>query len=559
MANDPVPRSSWAQYRDGSNEQGIVRGVVAANSRSVNSQEPRHLYTYRYSGSSFFSDTSIDEDRPTKPKLADTKASQPGLWLPMSRTFSILSGLTKSFSSGSITSRGNSSRNVNGQSSESSTVTRAQETSRHPLVQVPQKVSSQHDQASPRSPKPILPIRSRLPDNPKEITTAMPPQYWTGRFMALHDRFHNELLEPHQLTQICEAQKAQFASPPNYTSSQAARASAAAKNNPSISAYASTRVAQTKRQPPSRSSLNGSRLHSRIPQSVTSGAILQTTMTDPPPSYSQAISSSSRHVSSSRHILPPATASIRTVSTNTRHLYLPTSTTTAVGGCSGNPLTFIPEHEHGHDQGTATTTTANQAPNQVAKSKKSSTYLTDSEESRTYRVLLHLEHMCTTPEARASLRSWQAAYARKTGRAEFLPSGVSLTTTTGGSCSSTCDDDVARGDGNTNSNNKETGHEFGEKGKWLVKRLRRSLLFSGSHDRGNKSQARDKGADEEGLGRDGMGFVHAQEKEKGAGRCMSKSECGKDGSAEEKYADLMRVMDEEIEESKRRGRHFSFF
>ncbi|KAK3303188.1 uncharacterized protein B0T15DRAFT_539454 [Chaetomium strumarium] len=502
---------------------------------------------------------SIDENRLPQTKLAATKASQPEFGIPKSRTFSILSGLTKSFSSGSITSRGNNSRNVSGQSSsESSTVTPAQEASHHPVAQAHRKISSQHDKSSPLSPSPGSPAVPCLLDNPKEVTTAMPPQYWAGRFMALHDRFHNELLEPRHLTQICEAQVAQFISPPNYSRSQAAQASAAAKNNPSTSIYANTRVAQTRKHTPTSSSLNRSRIHSRIPQSATSGAILQTTDPYPPPPYSQAtLSSSSRHISSSKQILPPTTSSIRIVSTNTRNLHLPTSATTAYSGGNGNALAFIPENEHDHDRGIATITTTsssrNPAPSQVVKSKKSSTYLADSEESRARRVLLHLEHMCATPEARASLHSWRTAYARKTGRAEFLPSGVSLTTSTTSSAS----DDVDSNKERTNEQ-QHGGHEFGEKGKRLVRRLRRSLLFSGSQDRGNKAH------DEGGLlGRDGMGFVHAREKEKfwaDMSMSKSKSECyGKDGSVKGNSADLKRVLDEEAEKLKRRGRHFSFF
>jgi hypothetical protein len=234
---------------------------------------------------------------------------------------------------------------------------------------------------------------------------------------------------------------------------------------------------------------------------------------------------------------------------------LPTSATTSVGGVNGNTLGFIPENEHDDDRGVAATTTTNSsgggrnpAPSQVVKSKKSSTYLADSEESRTRRVLLHLEHMCATPEARASLRSWRAAYARKTRRAEFLPPGVSLTTATDSIC-----DDV---DSNKESEHHHGGHEFGEKGKRLVRRLRRSLLFSGSQDRGSKGHGEGRL-----LGRDGMGFVHAQEKEKGwADRCMSKSEWyGKDGYVKENYADSKRMFEEEVEKLKRRGRHFSFF
>jgi hypothetical protein len=106
-------------------------------------------------------------------------------------------------------------------------------------------------------------------NDPRLVTTAMPPQYWAGRFMALNDQLQNALLEPERLARVCMGQKPILAP----SSSNTAAAAAAAHNNPSTSAYAIRRLAHRiasggySRQPqqPER----------RIPQSATSGAVLQ--------------------------------------------------------------------------------------------------------------------------------------------------------------------------------------------------------------------------------------------------------------------------------------------
>lgn len=106
-------------------------------------------------------------------------------------------------------------------------------------------------------------------NDPRLVTSAMPPQYWAGRFMALNDQLQNALLEPERLARVCMGQKPILAR----SSSNTATAAAAAHNNPSTSAYAIRRLAHRiasggySRQPqqPVR----------RIPQSATSGAVLQ--------------------------------------------------------------------------------------------------------------------------------------------------------------------------------------------------------------------------------------------------------------------------------------------
>lgn len=239
-----------------------------ANGRATSNQ-PLPLWAHRHSGSSFFSDKSNGESELSEIRPADITASHLRPGIPKSRTFSVLYSLTQSFSRGSLTSRGTSSRHVSEDSQASSNVAGDKAITHQRPSYLAQNSEIQTKSASPTS-APLPSSTVRVSDNPKAITTAMPPQYWAGRFMALHDHFHNELLEPHHLARICKVQAAQ--SPLSECTNQA---SAAAQNNPSTSAYAITRVAQPSKRG---SQQNGtSQEPSCIPQSATSGAILQST------------------------------------------------------------------------------------------------------------------------------------------------------------------------------------------------------------------------------------------------------------------------------------------
>ncbi|KAI1435487.1 hypothetical protein GGR50DRAFT_326161 [Xylaria sp. CBS 124048] len=61
--------------------------------------------------------------------------------------------------------------------------------------------------------------------------------------------------------------------------------------------------------------------------------------------------------------------------------------------------------------------------------KKTAAMLVD-EDDRCRRIFLYLEALCTTNEARASLRDWQQAYARRTGKENLLPKGGTMQGTT---------------------------------------------------------------------------------------------------------------------------------
>ena len=360
------------------------------NNRTTKRHLPPSSYSTGYSGSSsFISDPSNDGSLMPQARADITiTASHPRLGIPKSRTFSVLSSLTQSFSRGSLTSRGASSRNVSGESYASNTAVpvpgAAHEVSFQPTRQL-------DDAAPSTSATPALLPTSRLPDSPKAITTAMPPQYWAGRFMALHDRFHNELLEPHYLTRICEAQ-AQSPLP-----DCGSRAPAAAQNNPSTSVYALARLGRTSKHIPGQHS--SPRQPSRIPQSATTGAILQSTPCSipshlhptSPPSLNKRGTAQRLLINSNNHHPPTTTAN------KTKPDPIPPPTTTA-----------------------KTTTLKEPEP------------LPD-DNALTRRALLHLAQHCATPAARASLVAWQVSYAHKTGRACFLP-GTTTTTTTASCC-----------------------------------------------------------------------------------------------------------------------------
>ncbi len=308
--------------------------------------------------------------------------SHPRFGIPKSRTFSVLSSLTQSFSRGSLASRGAGSRNVSGESYASNSAVPVPGVAHESSFQQTRQL---HDGAPSTSTTSALLPNPGLPDNPKAITTAMPPQYWAGRFMALHDRFHNELLEPHHLARICEAQAQ---SPlPDFGS----RPPAAAQNNPSTSVYALARLGRTAKHIPSQHS--SPRQPSRIPQSATTGAILQST---------------SYNVTSHLQLAHPP-------SLNKRGTAQPLPTIPANNKKKPDPISL------------STTTTA------VPTTIKDPSPLPD-DNALTRRALLHLSQQCVTPAARASLVAWQVSYAGRTGRACFLPAS---TTTTASCCRST--------------------------------------------------------------------------------------------------------------------------
>ena len=377
------------------------------------SNQPRPLYLHRPSNSSsFLSDTINGEEHTIDVNPKGITILQPGVGIPKSRTLSVISNLTQSFSHGSI-ARQETSRNASGESRN--------QTSNHRLATQHTPSPKVQDVLTYQAPAtPTLPPGQS--NNIEEVSTAMPPQYWAGRFMALHDRFHSELLEPHHLTQLCEAQTAQpladFTRP----------ASAATQNNPSTSVFSIPRSIAN--QSSSSRKLNGNRL----PQSATSGAILQSTsynlQPDPPSTHGVSTLSSAHK---------PTTTNTSSYRRRNQQYHLPTTdensipehpsttnttphfttatttatTTTATANTGGAP-----------SKPSSSTTTASTTITAPQKTGQLTTHLADDEESRVRRVLLRLEYMCVTDAAQLSLRQWRVGYARRSGRAEFLPDAV---------------------------------------------------------------------------------------------------------------------------------------
>ncbi|KAL0933871.1 uncharacterized protein CTRU02_210671 [Colletotrichum truncatum] len=203
--------------------------------------------------------------------------------LPKSRTMTALSNLTASLSKSTLTGFAGSERKLSHQSNASRKVSNTSTLSTGTFTTSASTASTlnAHDK------------------NPLIITTAQPSEYWSGRFLALHDRIRGEDLQPQALPIL-------------------------------VSAY----------------------------------------------------------VSRSSHL-----PDLRTAYQNRDNL--PLSTTTALDGYDSDAI------------------------------NREADRLTD-DNNRCMRVFLHLDSLCTTPEAQKSLQSWQEVYARTHNRDALLPRGVTM-------------------------------------------------------------------------------------------------------------------------------------
>ena len=179
--------------------------------------------------------------------------------LPKSRTMNVLSSISQSFSRSSITSI-NRSRDASGSSASSGTAAGASgmgggfRSSRSSLSRANGLLGDSSRTSQPEGPAPGL-------ANPRLIMTAQPSAYWSGRFAALHDRFHSELLSPQYLHTIIEAHavQASFSEP-------------RILNNPPAKIYGPSRTQPVYEPNPGAPSANGP---GRIPLSSTGSAVLQ--------------------------------------------------------------------------------------------------------------------------------------------------------------------------------------------------------------------------------------------------------------------------------------------
>ncbi|AEO59127.1 hypothetical protein MYCTH_94826 [Thermothelomyces thermophilus ATCC 42464] len=371
----------------------------------------------------------FDRKWPTPETESEVATATPSVAIPKSRTFSVISSLTQSFSSGTFGSQ-KTSRNVSRESQVITTPAQGRATIQSHIYQHNASGNRQTHLTSLTAP--TSGSYPSLSNNPKEITTAMPPQYWAGRFMALQDRFHNELLESHRLARICGGQSAQ---PFGGITPQA---SVAPQNNPSMSIYAIPRVVQVGRHSsvPNNSSLRP-RSRSLIPCSSTSCSVLQRTSYNTkssPPSYAHTVRCFSNDNTATVH-----------VPYQNRHGYAHLLTT-GENTIQELPSAATPSHSHGDGDGSgmkndkacsaitvtgssicqeANTITINQntpltsfttaAAASASAAATAAAPIDGDDASRTRRVFVHLESLCTTDAARASLRQWQAAYAHRMG------------------------------------------------------------------------------------------------------------------------------------------------
>ncbi|KAK5654691.1 hypothetical protein OQA88_7015 [Cercophora sp. LCS_1] len=146
------------------------------------------------------------------------------------------------------------SRNISDGSSGHTTPTKSRPSklslsrfSRRPTEQSLEPTIEKHQEEERESPVP-MPRPIPIVQDPRQIAEAMPPEYWTGRFMSLHDRLHTEVFEPQNMNTIIEAQAARALFSGN-------EGEAVVMNNPSTSVYAATRLPRSGNY--NRSSLGG--------------------------------------------------------------------------------------------------------------------------------------------------------------------------------------------------------------------------------------------------------------------------------------------------------------
>lgn len=437
---------------------------------------------------------SIDNSRMAENQRPADNTSLPpprqGL-LTKSRTFSVLSSITNSLSRASLIHHGSTSRNDSSSSSQPRVTP--------PVIAIPRK---QPPVATRRSMEPLLNDSQKppcqeasppLPDNPRFVTTAMPSQYWSGRFAALDDKFHNEVLLGRNLNMVVEAQTNRSGNAGTSSSNSAARA----QNNPSASAYSLIRpvpqlagLARYNQGLPSRQTTSHEHSFqgpvSRIPQSATSGAILQTTpystrtreQQQPPGSaastrtaayYHKALFSRPPSYEQSVGLPGTATAPVSPIfegSSDSLDSVVPAlPPTLGFPGPKRSHLSGL--HVQGYasslssEDGSVVTVEGDYYTQGRGVVVNNAAMLTD-DDARCRRVLVHLEAMCVTETARESLRAWRIAYARKTGRAVLLPCGETME----GAC--------GRGRAERERERQHLVYGLG-KGREIVKRLRRSL------------------------------------------------------------------------------------
>ncbi|KAH8903587.1 hypothetical protein BR93DRAFT_940688 [Coniochaeta sp. PMI_546] len=384
--------------------------------------------------------TSMDRDRNNKensPPEHYQPAAKPHV-SKSSRALHVLSSITHTFSRSSLSLASfKTNRNFSGASASSSIVSTEHRTPkastssssmRRPLIPrfdtrstagspqpEPYKTTTRAPQ--PSEPDKIVNERAEPVDlDPKLIYTAQPSAYWTGRFTALRDKYHNEVLEPDTLHIVLEEHMRRSniehhlvddrspaddtnppKSPTTLLKSPSSTSGAPAAPRTILKSTPSTRLAATigasgtftTSRPPLSSGL--SRIPSTKPNTTTAPTTTRRHSHDIPPSHS--------HEAGTMPPPPPPTIASSILSTTTT-----TITTPALAQAVPPPSIHPPSQNRRH-----------------------TLLLQTSDDARRRRVFAALASLCATPAARESLRQWQAAYARRTGREWLLlPAGEGL-------------------------------------------------------------------------------------------------------------------------------------
>ncbi|KAI1164432.1 hypothetical protein F5B18DRAFT_650705 [Nemania serpens] len=257
--------------------------------------------------------------KPPSPKKAK---SRPGL--PKSRTFNMFSNLTASFSRTSLSQlTGSDSR-------------RASIASKGAARNNPTPYMSSQSASSTSSQ--VLPNSAVDTTDPRLIHKGQSSAYWTGRFMALQDRFQSETLMPENLATLVHTH------------------------------------AERSLLPVAKPSLASSATMGCIPPAVKTDLLTRAANKSTTPGKSQQ----QRRQQVNRVAAAPK--ALR-----------------------------------------STPTTASAQPSYATTAA-----LLIDEDNRCRRIFSHLDALCTTSEARTSLRQWQQSYARRVGKESLLPEGGTM-------------------------------------------------------------------------------------------------------------------------------------
>ncbi|RYP58513.1 hypothetical protein DL769_008929 [Monosporascus sp. CRB-8-3] len=284
--------------------------------------------------------------------------------IPRSRTINVFSNITNSLSRSSLTSftRNDSRHPSTSTTATTSTRGTADSSTTESRFGMPTSTSSS-----------IRAVASN--SSPGKIRTAQPSAYWTGRFVALHDKFRSETLPPENLPTVIYA--------------QAERAPSKATTTLGLHAAATTGSIPPPRQPLKTTSSSGNAFAHRLETTATTA------------------SNNRKH----KHTASSST----TKSTITVTAITATSTATTPYKSMAKPGTgwVRPRQEEGEEEADSLLTM-------------------HDEQRRSRRAFRHLEALCVTGEARRSLHAWQQTYARRVDCEALLPHGGSMEDHRGG-------------------------------------------------------------------------------------------------------------------------------